>query len=60
MCYQAGTTPFLTWVRQLGAASSADGLGMLVGQAAYAFKFWHGVMPEITPILNKLRDELGS
>lgn len=38
--------------------SYADGLGMLVGQAAHAFQLWHGVMPEITSVLNQLRDEL--
>ncbi|KKM59544.1 shikimate dehydrogenase [Yersinia pestis] len=59
MFYQAGTTPFLAWAQRLGLADYADGLGMLVGQAAHAFKLWHGVMPEITPVLAQLRSELG-
>jgi shikimate dehydrogenase len=59
MFYQAGDTPFLAWSRQLGVTNYADGLGMLVGQAAHAFQLWHGVMPEITPVLDQLRNELG-
>ncbi|CNI31662.1 shikimate dehydrogenase [Yersinia vastinensis] len=59
MFYQADTTPFLVWCKQWGVTNCTDGLGMLVGQAAHAFQLWHGVMPEITPVLNQLRDELG-
>lgn len=59
MFYQAEITAFLAWSRQLGATNYTDGLGMLVGQAAHAFQLWHGVMPEISPVLNQLRDELG-
>jgi len=58
MFYQAGLTPFLRWATELGATQYADGLGMLVGQAAHAFHLWHGVMPEITPVLATLRSEL--
>ncbi|ANI30372.1 shikimate dehydrogenase [Yersinia entomophaga] len=59
MFYQQGDTPFLTWASALGATQYADGLGMLVGQAAHAFYLWHGVMPEITPVLALLSEELG-
>ncbi|CNI54302.1 shikimate dehydrogenase [Yersinia pekkanenii] len=59
MFYQADITPFLFWIKQLGVTSYTDGLGMLVGQAAHAFNLWHGMLPEITPVLNQLRDELG-
>lgn len=45
--------------KRLGVTNYADGLGMLVGQAAHAFQLWHGVMPEIAPVLNQLRNELG-
>jgi shikimate dehydrogenase len=31
---------------------------MLVGQAAHAFFLWHGVMPEIEPVLEQLRKEM--
>ncbi|KFK92990.1 MULTISPECIES: shikimate dehydrogenase [unclassified Serratia (in: enterobacteria)] len=58
MFYQQGDTPFLAWAKKQGGASYADGLGMLVGQAAHAFLLWHGVMPEIEPVLLKLRKEM--
>lgn len=58
MFYQQGGTPFVAWARQLGAQHYADGLGMLVGQAAHAFFLWHGVMPEIEPVLQQLRKEM--
>lgn len=58
MFYRQGGTPFLAWAQQLGAQQTADGLGMLVGQAAHAFFLWHGVMPEIEPVLEQLRKEM--
>ncbi|MGO2441104.1 shikimate dehydrogenase [Serratia proteamaculans] len=60
MFYQQGLTPFLAWSQQQGATEYADGLGMLVGQAAHAFLLWHGVMPEIEPVLRQLRHELAA
>ncbi|MEQ1977542.1 shikimate dehydrogenase [Xenorhabdus sp. SGI240] len=58
MYYQHGLTPFLTFAHQHGVSRLADGLGMLVGQAAYSFELWHGVFPEIEPVLTALRREL--
>lgn len=58
MFYRRGNTPFLAWARQLGVQHCADGLGMLVGQAAHAFLLWHSVMPEIEPVLQQLRKEM--
>jgi shikimate dehydrogenase len=58
MFYQAGPTPFIAWAKQHGAEQTADGLGMLVGQAAHAFNLWHGVMPEIEPVLAQLKQDL--
>lgn len=58
MFYQQGITPFLAWAQQLGVQQYADGLGMLVAQAAHAFFFWHGVMPEVEPVLQQLRKEM--
>ncbi|MFI8418571.1 shikimate dehydrogenase [Serratia sp. NPDC078593] len=60
MFYQQGLTPFLAWAQQRGATQFADGLGMLVGQAAHAFLLWHSVMPHIEPVLQQLRKELAS
>jgi shikimate dehydrogenase len=60
MYYQSQDTPFITWAKKHGAEVCADGLGMLVGQAAHAFYLWHGVMPEITPVLQQLKREMAN
>lgn len=60
MFYQIGDTPFLQWCREQGASQMADGLGMLVAQAAHAFMLWHGVMPEITSALDILKAEMSA
>ncbi|MEH0874105.1 shikimate dehydrogenase [Pectobacterium cacticida] len=58
MFYLPQLTPFLSWCVQHGATRYADGLGMLVGQAAHAFKLWHGVMPDVEPVIDLLEQEL--
>jgi shikimate dehydrogenase len=58
MMYGKGETPFLQQAREQGAARGADGLGMLVEQAAEAFFVWRGVRPETAPVLADLRAKL--
>ncbi len=55
MMYGAGPTPFLRAAREHGAARLADGLGMLVEQAAESFEIWRGVRPDTAPVLERLR-----
>ncbi len=45
MMYAARPTAFMSWGEQHNAGLVADGLGMLVEQAADAFNVWHGVRP---------------
>lgn len=58
MFYQSSLTPFLEFATQYKVTKIADGLGMLVGQAAFSFKLWHGILPEIAPVLSTLYKEL--
>ena len=60
MMYGRGTTPFLAWAQAQGAGQCADGLGMLVEQAAEAFHVWRGVRPESAPVLAALRAQLSA
>jgi shikimate dehydrogenase len=60
MMYGKGDTVFMAQARQLGAAQCADGLGMLVEQAAEAFALWRGVRPETQPVLASLKAQLAA
>jgi shikimate dehydrogenase len=54
MLYGAQPTAFMQHCSGLGARV-ADGLGMLVGQAAESFALWRGVRPDAEPVLAQLR-----
>lgn len=58
MMYGKGDTPFMRQARAQGAVLCADGLGMLVEQAAEAFMLWRGVRPETAAVLADLRAQL--
>ena len=55
MMYGEAAEPFVAWGRDARAAIVADGLGMLVEQAAESFFAWRGVRPETAPVLAALR-----
>jgi len=54
MVYGRGLTPFLRVARQRGVRQLADGVGMLVEQAAEAFLWWRGVRPETKGLISQL------
>jgi shikimate dehydrogenase len=58
MMYGAEPTVFLKWALENNAAQIADGLGMLVNQAAEAFYLWRGAKPEVTSVIYLLRNKL--
>ena len=55
MMYGRNETPFLAFARGQGAGQLADGLGMLVEQAAVSFFIWRGIRPDSAPVLQLLR-----
>ncbi|WP_298137115.1 shikimate dehydrogenase [Acidiferrobacter sp.] len=59
LMYGPKARDFLGYARAHGARAVADGLGMLVEQAAESFQVWHGVRPPTAPVLTRLRSEIG-
>jgi shikimate dehydrogenase len=55
MMYGAGPKVFLRYARDAGVARLADGLGMLVEQAAESFFFWRGMRPDTAPVIAQLK-----
>ena len=55
LSYGKAHAPFAAWAREQQAATLADGLGMLVEQAAASFEIWFGKSPDVEPVLAALR-----
>lgn len=55
MMYSKDLTEFLAWAKAQGASRLADGLGMLVEQAAFSFYLWRGKKPLTETIIKKLK-----
>ena len=58
LAYGKGLTPFLRLAQSAGASRLADGVGMLVEQAAESFLLWRGVRPDTAPVLAELRRQI--
>ena len=55
LVYAPEATPFMRLAQRGGAHAVADGLGMLIEQAAESFLFWRGVRPDTAPVYRELR-----
>ena len=56
LLYGAEPTAFMRWAAQHAAWAVADGLGMLVEQAAESFYVWRKIRPETRPVINHVRE----
>ncbi len=54
LVYGKGLTPFLKLAAERGVPRLADGVGMLVEQAAEAFVWWRGVRPDTAPLIRDM------
>jgi shikimate dehydrogenase len=54
LAYGKGLTPFLLLASNAGVARLADGVGMLVEQAAEAWVWWRGVRPPTRDVIDRL------
>lgn len=54
LVYGKGLTPFLKQAQAAGVTALADGVGMLVEQAAEAFEWWRGVRPDTQSVIVRL------
>ncbi|MCF7521235.1 shikimate dehydrogenase [Neisseria sp. ZJ106] len=58
MVYGSGAETFLQFARQSGARQTADGLGMLIGQAAFSYQLWRGFQPDIRPVFAYMKEHV--
>ena len=54
LAYGKGLTPFLRLAQNAGTRQMADGVGMLVEQAAEAFAWWRGIRPQTRDVIRML------
>ncbi len=54
LAYGKGLTPFLRLARNAGVKRLADGVGMLVEQAAEGFLWWRGVRPDTRALIEQM------
>ena len=54
LAYGKGLTPFLRLAQNAGVKRLADGVGMLVEQAAEAFLWWRGVRPDTGALIQQM------
>lgn len=54
LAYGKGLTPFLQLAGSAGVHQLADGVGMLVEQAAEAFAWWRGVRPDTRAVIDAI------
>ncbi len=55
LSYGKAHVPFAQWAQAQKASKIADGLGMLVEQAAVSFELWRAVKPSTPSVLDALR-----
>ncbi len=60
LVYGAEPTAFMRWAAHHAAWAVADGLGMLVEQAAQSFYIWRRVRPETGPVIRQIREGLAA
>lgn len=60
MFYSRGETAFVQWAKLNKVVHAADGLGMLVEQAAESFELWRGVRPDTAKVIAKVRADINN
>lgn len=60
LAYGRAATAFVDWAHAHGCTQALQGWGMLVEQAAEAFRLWRGVRPATTTVLAALKERSAS
>lgn len=58
LMYSHEPTHFLEFAQQNGVHQLADGIGMLVEQAAESFFLWRGIRPQTKPVIAMLKSQI--